>query len=784
MHDSERASRAGRDHTAAILALLLLAIYLGTAALRFRSIDEIAVFAVARSLVGRGTFDIDTIFWGSLQAGRFSSVAPGVDGHVYSVKDIAPSILAAPMVWLAHLLGVSPIRAALLSTIIVTALTGGLLYHTVTLLGYGRRTAITGALAYGLTTMAWPYAGTLFTQPLAALGLLIATWGTLYAHKHSAWWAAFVGGLGLGIAGGSSAGLWITGPVFVLYLVPWNLLSRKNIRRDTACRVPARPIVRESLPSIIALGAGAGLCLLALGIYNAVRFGGPLRTGYHEMGALQFTWRYLLMGSIGQLVSLPRGVIWYAPSVLLAIPGAALGWRERRRELLLVLGQIAPAFLLFSGYVIWWGGLAWGPRMLVALMPALTLLAVPALERLLRPGPRWKRALVVGLLAISFLIQMAASLLNTTRMEERLYRVLSGYDSATPFSDYIPFFTSPETFPAARLAAAVGDGRWDVLWMTQRGFDWLLLLAQSAVIAVGIVLLVWSWRGRRMRGGAAAQAGLTLALVGLVLFRYPQAGRDMQVDQSPPPPELSDAIAAIGEQAAPGDGVLVILPYSYLGWMDRFDGRLPELGLLFEGSLDERSAAMLAQFGEWHPRVWLVTEATVAGDPANQADRWLAEHGFIGVETWVGGYRIVPYAFSEELSALPLEGVVLGEGALALAGYDYEAVRSGAARWLNVWLRWEALASPNADYTVFVHLIAPDGRVAAQHDGPPMAGYAPTSTWTPGHAIDDRHLVLLPLDLAPGAYRLQVGLYHPMTGERLPVDGGGDAVVLGVVTIE
>jgi hypothetical protein len=791
MHDSEKHSRPGNRYTALILVLFLLAIYLATAALRFQSIDEIAVFTVARSLVGRGTFDTDAVFWGGLYAGRFSSIAPGVDGHMYSVKDVAPSIAAVPMVWLAHLLGVSPIRAALMSSIIVTALTAGLLYHTVIVWGYGRRTAILGALAYGLTTMAWPYTKVLFTQPLAAFGLLAATWGIIWARGRDRWWAAFIGGLGLGIAGGSSAGLWIAGPACVLYLVPWGLLIQ---RRGTMppvelARAPtAGPVLQKSLLSVMAFLAGAGLCLLALGAYNAVRFGSPFRTGYHAMGALQFTWLYLVVGSIGQLVSLPRGVIWYAPSVLLVIPGLMLGWRDHRREHLLLIGQMAPAFLLFSGYVVWWGGLAWGPRLLVALMPPLTLLAVPALDRLLRPGRLWKRLLAGGLLALSGLVQLGAALVNVIESEIPIFRILSRYDSASLVAESFALFTDPAMHPFTRIAAALRAGDWDVLWMTQRGFDGLFLLAHVVVIAVAGFLLVRAWRERPARaqaGWAAALGLLCLALMALALFRYPQASEDMRVEQPPPPPELSDAIAAITVQAAPGDGVLVILPYSYLGWLDHFDGSLPELGLLFENPLDARTEAMLARFGGWHPRVWVVTEATVAGDPANQTDRWLAEHGFVGPETWVGGYRLVPYTFTAAPRPCQATEAAWVGDVVALVGYDYEQVTRGATRWLNVHLCWDALAPPGMDYTVFVHVIGPDGRVAAQHDGPPMAGYAPTSVWMPGHPIDDRHAVLLPPDLAPGAYRLQVGLYDPFTGERLPVDGNNaGAFVLDVVTIE
>jgi hypothetical protein len=49
--------------------------------------------------------------------------------------------------------------------------------------------------------------------------------------------------------------------------------------------------------------------------------------------------------------------------------------------------------------------------------------------------------------------------------------------------------------------------------------------------------------------------------------------------------------------------------------------------------------------------------------------------------------------------------------------------------------------------------------------------------------VTDRYGVLLPPDLPAGRYPLIVGLYHIVTGERLPVSAGGDHAVLGEVEL-
>jgi hypothetical protein len=95
---------------------------------------------------------------------------------------------------------------------------------------------------------------------------------------------------------------------------------------------------------------------------------------------------------------------------------------------------------------------------------------------------------------------------------------------------------------------------------------------------------------------------------------------------------------------------------------------------------------------------------------------------------------------------LRLDGYHLADGALTLC--------------------WTALAAPAADYTVFVHLLDPAGQPLGGADGPPVNGQYPTSAWLPGETVADRR----PLRLPPGA-SLEIGLYLPASGERLPLTG-------------
>jgi hypothetical protein len=108
--------------------------------------------------------------------------------------------------------------------------------------------------------------------------------------------------------------------------------------------------------------------------------------------------------------------------------------------------------------------------------------------------------------------------------------------------------------------------------------------------------------------------------------------------------------------------------------------------------------------------------------------------------------------------------------ALKLQGYDLLDAAGGRV----LRLYWQVLPSlqgdaASADLTTFVQLLDEQGAMAAQLDGPPLAGLWPTSQWPAGVLIVDSRQLQLPADLPAGAYRLLVGLYDPKTMTRAAV---------------
>ena len=117
-----------------------------------------------------------------------------------------------------------------------------------------------------------------FAQPLAALGLLLALWGTVQARQDSDWHPALTAGLGLGLAGLSAIPTWIILPAHILYLLPSS--------------IPHRDSLRPTLLPITALLSGAGAFALGQATYNLLRFGSPLQTGYQQLGVASFRLAY------------------------------------------------------------------------------------------------------------------------------------------------------------------------------------------------------------------------------------------------------------------------------------------------------------------------------------------------------------------------------------------------------------------------------------------------------------------------------------------------------------
>ncbi len=112
---------------------------------------------------------------------------------------------------------------------------------------------------------------------------------------------------------------------------------------------------------------------------------------------------------------------------------------------------------------------------------------------------------------------------------------------------------------------------------------------------------------------------------------------------------------------------------------------------------------------------------------------------------------------------------------------------------INLVLKWESLAETEESYTVFVHLIDGNNVPHVALDYTPLGGSSPTHLWIPkwlpGQQLLDPYRLVIPPELPPGDYWIEVGLYEMVNGRRLHISDttgnlNGDRFILGQVVVE
>lgn len=97
---------------------------------------------------------------------------------------------------------------------------------------------------------------------------------------------------------------------------------------------------------------------------------------------------------------------------------------------------------------------------------------------------------------------------------------------------------------------------------------------------------------------------------------------------------------------------------------------------------------------------------------------------------------------------------------------------------LRVDLVWQSQSVPPKDYTVFVQVLDEAGQVLAQDDAQPVGGSRPTTTWLGGEYLLDSHTINLNGLNYNGQAAIIVGMYDPVTFDRLRLADGSDFVRL------
>jgi hypothetical protein len=107
------------------------------------------------------------------------------------------------------------------------------------------------------------------------------------------------------------------------------------------------------------------------------------------------------------------------------------------------------------------------------------------------------------------------------------------------------------------------------------------------------------------------------------------------------------------------------------------------------------------------------------------------------------------------------------ENRITLIGYDYTVTA--------VTLYWETVTQINKSYRLFAQVVDSHNTIIALTDEIPVNWTRPTTSWAIGEVITTQHdFGALPA----GEYRIRIGWYDPITGNRIPVSTGEDSTFL------
>ncbi len=473
--------RRGPDLAAtAALCLFGLALTPG----HFQSIDGMLMFEQARSIWHHGSLLFDEpLLWDKPYPTSFY----GLGLSLLYVPGLALSSGLEPLVHQsdgfldAGRLYVDPVFAVVGGAVQVgvMAATGYVVLRFCREMGLSAGLPYWGFALFGLGSPALAYASADFSQPLTGLcsaaALLAAT-----RHRRAPTGRALLV---------SSAALFyavLTRPVDGAVLLPAVLLA--------GAPLADRPATRRWT---FALATAFGMAIAISLAVNYARFGAVFHNEYARLG-VHFV--VPTEGLLGLLVSPARGMLWAFPAIVLVPLGFRALWRRptERATALALCGFSVALLLIAASWSTWWGGVAWGPRLVVPIIPLLAVMAACGLAELDR-RPRF----VAGALcvAVGLLFSLpgaltdihggyAALVKSSSNFAWQSHPGIGGWRTVTHLLATGPFDRTAIDVHWLRIVASVGA---PVLVIPA------VLLGVAAALVIGVVVVERSRAGHRSR---------------------------------------------------------------------------------------------------------------------------------------------------------------------------------------------------------------------------------------------------------------------------------------------
>jgi len=285
-----------------------------------------------------------------------------------------------------------------------------------------------------------------------------------------------------------------------------------------------------------------------------------------------------------------------------------------------------------------------------------------------------------------------------------------------------------------------------------------------------------------------------LAALGLLLASTLAVGtsatslQQQYFEESLARPDFRAVAGYVKNHAHPDDVIVVIGGHGRPAFEYYFDGTLPVYpmppGLLptTRRPLDYRAVIEVGQVAAGRNRLWLVLWQDRLADPTEVVlSHLLRTCPRLGVGQMFHQVALLLFSVADcdmttqPWPAQPFQAEFGGQ--MRLLGFDLEPPVAVPGATLHLALYWEAMGKVEANYTTFVQLLGPDGRIYAQHDRVTGDDTYPTSRWQPGALVRNAHTLAIAPDARPGTYDLLVGLYVNQGNlPRLPVTYPAEAV--------
>jgi hypothetical protein len=370
----------------------------------FENPDAQLRLSQAFSLIDNGTFQLAD----GVGNPSHGNIASNNNGTRYSVYGPGQIILFTPIAYLSHkIASKSILEAHYIAEILASFL--GVAAHLITAIamfyfaksiGRTRHEAVVVSLVFAFATFNLPSARDGYEHTYEALLIVLSYTSAVY----------FGNKFNNPLRTMESRAFLASGLLLGLGLL---------FRPTTILALPGLMIICQSKGNIAYAAAGIIPGGVLLCIYNFLRFGSPIETGYQQawlvanpglISASGFDLVRMIPQTFALWVSPGKGMLFFSP-ILLALFLRSTTGRNRDPSIILAIATTVVIYSLFYGANFAWHGSAWswGPRYLIPLTPLLILLIpIPDLKS-------YTGKSIALLVLLSVVIQGTATLTNYKR---------------------------------------------------------------------------------------------------------------------------------------------------------------------------------------------------------------------------------------------------------------------------------------------------------------------------------------------------------------------------------